>query len=166
MTAWLLAVLIQSAQAQTITTVADYPTHYRVTSGYVNGSVVPIISEQRSIFPTTSHKLSRGFSGDHSGMDIDGNAGDAILAWQNGVVEEISSTGPYGNKIIIRHDDATTSVYAHLETVTVQLNEAVRAGSFIGTLGSTGRATGSHLHFEIRLNDSTIDPLPYLASAR
>lgn len=166
MTAWLLALLIHSAQAQNTTTSGDYPTHYRVSTGYLNGSVTPSTIAVSSYWPTTSHKLSRGFSADHTGMDIDGNTGDAILAWQSGVVEAVTTTGPYGNKIILRHDDTTTSVYAHLETVTVQLNEAVRAGSSIGILGSTGHATGSHLHFEIRIQDVAVDPLSYLETTR
>lgn len=166
MTAWLLALLIQSAQAQTTTTVADYPTHYLVTTGYLNGSVAPNTTAVPSHFPTTSHKLSRGFSAGHTGMDIDAATGNAVLAWQTGVVEVVTTTGPYGNKVILRHDDSTTSLYAHLDTITVQPGQVLQSGDQLGTVGTTGYATGSHLHFEIRLHDQAVDPWPYVETAR
>ncbi len=162
MTAWILAFLIQSAQAQTIINIEDYPTQYRVSAGYMNGAITPAVTAATTAYPTNSHKLSRGFSASHSGIDIDGNAGDPILAWQNGVVEVVSSSGPYGNKVIIRHDDTTTSVYAHLQSIVVAPGQSVRSGVEIGTLGASGNSTGSHLHFEIRTNDTPIDALPFI----
>lgn len=165
MTAWILALVIQNAQAQALTTKTDYPTHYRASVGYVNGSISMAETVIATAYPTISHKLSRGFSPGHSGLDIDGNTGDSVLAYKGGVVEAISNTGPYGNKIIISHTnfpEPVSTLYAHLTDIFVTVGETVRAGQTIGTVGATGNANGDHLHFEVLLSGTAIEPEPFL----
>lgn len=166
MTAWLLAFLIHSAQAQTTTTTLQYPAHYRPLVGYLNGSVTPTETLSAATFPTTSRILSRGFSSSHTGMDIDAATGNAVLAWQPGIVEIVTTTGPYGNKVVLRHDETMTSLYAHLDTIAVKPGQSVQSGEQLGTVGTTGFATGSHLHFEVRINDTAIDPQPFIENVR
>jgi murein DD-endopeptidase MepM/ murein hydrolase activator NlpD len=67
--------------------------------------------------------------------------------------------GGYGNLVIVQHRAGMTSWYAHLATIAVGTGDCVVAGSRIGTVGATGRATGPHLHFELRLRGAAIDPL-------
>jgi len=112
-------------------------------------------------------QFSRGFvpSGrnQHKGIDVCVPQGTRILAAQSGRViycgNEIKS---YGNLIIIDHSNGITTVYAHLKRILVIKNQMVRKGNEIGTVGNTGRATGNHLHFEIRIDGEAVNPLQYL----
>lgn len=107
---------------------------------------------------TATHRLSRGYSGGHAGLDVDGEFGDPIYAMTDGVVREVSTAGPYGNKIIIDHAGDVSTLYAHLQRIAIEPGQTVSAGTFIGEMGSTGRSTGSHLHFEVRKSGQLIDP--------
>lgn len=102
----------------------------------------------------------------HEGIDLSAPAGTPIRAALDGVVV-YSGAGinGYGNTVILRHDDFIT-VYAHNTANTVAVGEEVRAGETIGTVGKTGRASGPHCHFEIRVRDEAghfvaVDPLPF-----
>ena len=99
----------------------------------------------------------------HKGIDIAVQGGTKVLASQSGRViycgNEIKS---YGNMVIIEHGNGITTVYAHLKRVLTIKNQRVRKGDEIGTVGNTGRTTGYHLHFEIRVEGEAINPLQYL----
>jgi len=99
----------------------------------------------------------------HKGIDIAVQGGTKVLASQSGRViycgNEIKS---YGNMVIIEHGSGITTVYAHLKRVLAIKNQRVRKGDEIGTVGNTGRTTGYHLHFEIRVEGEAINPLQYL----
>ena len=100
----------------------------------------------------------------HSGIDIAGREGSDILAADGGIVikadDEFSG---YGNLVIIQHDDGTLTYYAHCQELFVSEGDEVYQGQLIASMGCTGRSTGTHLHFEVRLSDGTIvDPLDYL----
>lgn len=101
----------------------------------------------------------------HQGIDIAGPIGSPILAAAAGTVEFAGWTsGGYGNLIEIRHADGSLTRYAHLDRVGVQLGDRVTQGQVIGTMGSTGRSTGPHLHFEVhRVGQGAIDPIGVLA---
>lgn len=107
---------------------------------------------------SVTHRLSRGYSGGHPGLDIDGEFGDPIYAMTDGEVTEVTTTGPYGNKIIIKHPGGMVTLYAHLQIIAVQPGQSVTSGQFLGEMGSTGRSTGSHLHFEAFRQGVRIDP--------
>jgi len=94
----------------------------------------------------------------HSGMDIDGEKGDSVLAPANGIVTRAGWQGGYGNLIEIDHGNGLTTRYGHLSQGNVQIGETVQRGQLIGLVGSTGRSTGPHLHYELRLNDKPINP--------
>jgi murein DD-endopeptidase MepM/ murein hydrolase activator NlpD len=94
----------------------------------------------------------------HAGMDIDGNRGDNVLAPANGIVTKAGWQGGYGNLIEIDHGNGLVTRYGHLSQGNVLVGETVTRGQLIGLVGSTGRSTGPHLHYELRLNDKPINP--------
>lgn len=106
-------------------------------------------------------RLRIGGSNFHTGLDIDGDTGDPIRAATSGVVKFSGWNGGYGNLVIISSSDAEY-YYAHASELLVREGEAVTIGQTIALVGSTGRSTGSHLHFEVRVNGDYIDPLPLL----
>ena len=99
----------------------------------------------------------------HKGIDFAGSVGDSVCAAVDGTVSYSAyNNGGYGNLIIIDHANNMKSYYAHLDTRNVKVGDEVKKGSQIGTLGNTGRSTGPHLHFELRINNEPVDPLEYL----
>lgn len=98
----------------------------------------------------------------HAGMDIDGNRGDLVAAPGNGTVVTAGWEGGYGNLIEIDHGNGLTTRYGHLSRIGVQVGDQVQRGQLIGLIGSTGRSTGPHLHYELRLNDKPINPRRFL----
>ncbi|MDR0648684.1 MAG: peptidoglycan DD-metalloendopeptidase family protein [Synergistaceae bacterium] len=98
----------------------------------------------------------------HTGIDIDGNKGDPVRAAADGEILYTGWLRGYGQVVIIDHGGNLTTVYAHLSAIDTTENAKVKAGDVVGKVGSTGTATGNHLHFEVRVNGSTTDPLTYL----
>lgn len=94
----------------------------------------------------------------HAGMDIDGERGDSVMAPANGTVSKAGWTGGYGNMIEIDHGNGLTTRYGHLSKIEVQVGDTINRGQLIALIGSTGRSTGPHLHYELRLNDKSINP--------
>ena len=100
----------------------------------------------------------------HSGIDIAAPIGTPVMAAAAGTVEFAGWTeGGYGNLIDIRHRDGSLTRYGHLDRVQVRQGDSVTQGQMIGEMGSTGRSTGPHLHFEIRLAQrGAVNPMAYL----
>jgi murein DD-endopeptidase MepM/ murein hydrolase activator NlpD len=98
----------------------------------------------------------------HAGMDIDGERGDNVLAPGSGTVVKAAYTGGYGNMIEVDHGRGLITRYGHLSRIEVKEGDVVTRGQLIGQIGSTGRSTGPHLHFEFRLNDKPINPRLFL----
>ncbi len=98
----------------------------------------------------------------HTGIDIDGSAGDPIVASAAGVVIIAGSYGGYGNTVAIDHGNGLTTIYAHQDSIAVGYGEWVAQGEVIGTVGCTGLCTGPHLHFETRIWGAAVDPLDQL----
>jgi murein DD-endopeptidase MepM/ murein hydrolase activator NlpD len=94
----------------------------------------------------------------HTGQDYPAPSGTPVAAAGRGCVEFAGFDDGYGKLVIIRHRLGMTSWYAHLSRIAVGLGRCVVAGDRIGRVGSTGRATGPHLHFELRLRDAAVDP--------
>ena len=98
----------------------------------------------------------------HSGLDISNKLGTSILAADDGVVTFTGPKGSYGNLIIVDHGNGFETYYAHCSVIMATVGEEVSQGELIGQTGSTGRATGNHLHFEVRADGDALDPLFYL----
>lgn len=98
----------------------------------------------------------------HAGMDIGGERGDMIIAPANGIILNADWQGGYGNMIEIDHGNGLITRYGHLSRIGVQVGDTVQRGQPIGLIGSTGRSTGPHLHYELRLNDKPINPRRFL----
>lgn len=98
----------------------------------------------------------------HKGLDIGGSIGTAYSAAASGKVIAARWDGGYGNMIVIDHGNGVKTRYAHSSKLLVAVGELVEQGQSIGLVGSTGNSTGPHLHFEVLLNDSTVNPTKYL----
>jgi murein DD-endopeptidase MepM/ murein hydrolase activator NlpD len=98
----------------------------------------------------------------HSGLDISASAGTPIRAALSGTVVKSCYSSSYGNYTVIDHGNGMTTTYAHQSQRLVQAGDTVEAGQVIGLVGSTGNATGPHLHFEVRVNGELQDPRNYL----
>ena len=101
-------------------------------------------------------------SANHAGIDIGVNEGTVFVASMEGTVTNVSSEGSYGNHVYIQNGDVTT-LYAHCKTIYVNTADKVTQGQQIGEVGSTGNATGPHLHFDIRQSDRVVNPEYILA---
>ena len=124
---------------------------------------VPCSMRVTSRYGTRSDPFT-GETAYHSGIDIDGfgNDGQPIIAADGGTVITASSNSGYGNYVIIDHG-GTKTVYAHMSGFAVGAGQTVAQGQTIGYLGATGRATGTHLHFEVYVGDSRTDPAAYFS---
>lgn len=98
----------------------------------------------------------------HTGIDIPAPTGTNVLSIDNGKVIFAGVQSGYGNTVMILHDDGKVSLYAHNSRITVSSGQRVSKGQVIAKIGSTGRSTGPHLHFEIRINGSHVNPTNYL----
>jgi len=94
----------------------------------------------------------------HAGIDIGARRGAPVHAVQAGVVSSATFHSGYGLMVVLDHDGGVQTLYAHLDSVTVHLGEAVAAGQQIGVVGATGRVTGPHLHYERRVAGVAVDP--------
>ncbi|HEY2904192.1 MAG TPA: M23 family metallopeptidase [Polyangia bacterium] len=94
----------------------------------------------------------------HTGVDLRAAAGSPILAATGGVVKSAGQRGGYGNAVEIDHGNGMTTLYAHASELLVTPGETVQAGQPIARAGMSGRATGPHLHFEVRVNERPVDP--------
>ncbi len=98
----------------------------------------------------------------HTGLDFAGPRGASIVATAKGQVVRASYYGGYGKTVEIEHGYGHKTLYAHLSSIDVQVGDTVNEGDVVGQLGNTGRSTGPHLHYEIRLDDEPVDPMAYL----
>jgi murein DD-endopeptidase MepM/ murein hydrolase activator NlpD len=102
----------------------------------------------------------------HAGIDLGGNIGDPVYATADGKVIVSSRDNTHGNYIVIDHGRGIRTRYLHLNKRLVNVGDKVQKGDVIGELGSTGRSTGPHLHYEVIVNGQNVDPRPYLKTAR
>lgn len=127
------------------------------------GKKAPKINLQY-IYPMKDmHRLTSRFGMRHGkmhlGIDIPGKPGTSILAINDGVVVFSGVKTGYGNIVILKHLDEIFSIYAHAKTILAKKGDLIKKEQIIATVGSTGRATGPHLHFEIREGKKAVDPL-------
>lgn len=102
----------------------------------------------------------------HQGVDLKGNIGDPVYSTLPGIVVFAGRKSGYGNLIIVAHKNGYTSRYGHLNYIAVQKGDEVKRKQFIGEIGSTGKSTGPHLHFEVRQYNETLNPVSCLKQER
>lgn len=123
-------------------------------------------SKPTYMFPVTNWNVTSNFGYRwgrlHAGTDVGVPIGTTVRASRGGQVVTAGWVGGYGNCVIIDHGDGVSTRYGHLSEVTVSVGQYVDQGEQIALSGNTGRSTGPHLHFEIRINGEAVDPLPYL----
>ena len=103
-----------------------------------------------------------GKSGFHNGIDVAARKGTPIFPFRPGTVTYSGYKGGYGNVVVVKHDDGLESVYGHASKTLVKAGTKVTEKTMIGLVGSTGRSTGPHLHFEVREQGNAVNPLPHL----
>ena len=98
----------------------------------------------------------------HSGQDIEAAWGAPVIAGASGRVTFVGWQNGYGQLVVVDHGGGLTTRYGHLSHIDVEVNQTVSRAQLLGKVGSTGRSTGPHLHYEVRINDQAVNPLPYL----
>lgn len=119
--------------------------------------------------PTSGWRMTQGFgrtsfNPNHTGVDLDWGSGTNIMASAPGKVARVIRGwgGGYGNHVIIDHGNGFQTLYGHMASISVSPGQWVNQGQSLGVMGSSGRSTGVHVHFEIRINGRPVNPLNYL----
>jgi murein DD-endopeptidase MepM/ murein hydrolase activator NlpD len=129
-----------------------------VARGWNGNLIWPLLGELTQQFGPQANGMF------HHGLDIAGNTGTPVRAAQRGIVVRCGWLPFYGFAVIIDHGSGFRTLYAHLHDFAVRAGDMVGQGQVIAHVGSTGNATGPHLHFEVRQNNQTVNPLPYLGN--
>ncbi|WP_461485695.1 M23 family metallopeptidase, partial [Pedobacter sp.] len=107
--------------------------------------------------PFTGESIER-----HKGLDIKGKHGELVKTTASGTIKFANRKGGYGNVVIVNHGNGYETYYGHLSKIAVKQGQKVVAGDIIGKIGSTGRSTGPHLHYEVHKNGKIVNPKSYL----
>ena len=124
----------------------------------------PLVTKESSGFGYRRDPFN-GSGAMHGGLDFKGPTGSDIYAAAQGTISFSGWKSGYGKTVEIEHGNGVMTRYAHMSRLTAQVGQAVSAGDTIGALGSTGRSTGPHLHFEVRINGRAVNPRPFLETA-
>ncbi|MBP6945420.1 M23 family metallopeptidase [Patescibacteria group bacterium] len=126
----------------------------------VNVNVAP---PTKLLWPTTQRSITQYYGWNHTGIDLDGDYVDAIYASADGSVEAAGwNSGGYGLQILVDHENGLKTRYAHASKMFVKPGDRVKKGQVIAMVGTTGRSTGTHLHYEVYLNGKRQNPLRYI----
>lgn len=101
----------------------------------------------------------------HSGVDLEAHSGTPVRATADGIVSFAEWSGQYGKLVIVDHGNGMQTYYAHLSQFEVITGQEIRRGDVVGKSGGTGRATGPHLHYEVRMRGTPVNPYPYLSQS-
>ncbi len=128
-------------------------------------SVWPVVGKLESGFGGRRNPFGGNSYEFHSGQDIDAAWGEPVVAGASGTVTFVGWQNGYGQLVVIDHGGGLTTRYGHLSHIDVTQGQTVARSQFIGRVGSTGRSTGPHLHYEVRINDEPVNPLQYLLTS-
>jgi len=129
------------------------------------GHEVPSLWPVHGQITTAFGQSQDPFSGEgvfHSGVDISSHFGTRVDASADGIVVHAGTESGYGNEVLIDHGSGMTTKYGHLSRIFVVVGQEVKRGQVIGAVGMTGRTTGPHLHYEVIINDTPVNPTKYL----
>lgn len=151
-----------------ISDINNFTSYYKSQLSDLEKTVQSIPIGRPAIGPITSMFGYRRnpFNGEaaelHPGIDFKGNTGDPVKVTAEGKVVHAGAKGGYGNCVIIAHAHDINTLYGHLSKINVSVGETIAMGTIIGKIGSTGRSTGPHLHYEIHRDGNRVDPIEYL----
>lgn len=134
-------------------------------SDWMKASSVPALWPVEGSLTGSFGQREDPFNGEgafHRGVDISVPVGTRVIASADGVISEADFTGGYGRCVVIDHGNGITTRYGHLSAFTVHPGQSVHRGETIGYSGSSGRSTGPHLHYEVRIHDVPVNPYKYL----
>lgn len=156
----------KEAKAARDAAAAELEAEYKASGGldgYVGGTWKWPVPTNRYVSSHYGYRNIFGYREFHTGIDIPAPQGTPIIASNSGVVTtaRYASTG-YGNRVIVDHGGGYKTLYAHCNSLNVKVGDYVNQGDVIAYVGTTGMSTGNHLHFEIRENDVTVNPYPYI----
>jgi murein DD-endopeptidase MepM/ murein hydrolase activator NlpD len=134
----------------------------KLEEGLFVGFLWPLYGETSSPYGNRADPIDGRIVRHHAGVDLAAPKGAWVAASRAGQVIFAGSRGNYGNLVILRHSDDMETRYGHLSSIKVKKGAFVRPGQVVGVVGSTGRSTGYHLHFEVRISGRGVDPLKWL----
>lgn len=135
-----------------------------INPNYIGGEMlwpVPGYIKLSSTFKMRVHPIT-GVYKLHTGIDIPAPIGTNFLAANEGIVVKASYNSAYGNMVMVDHGGGVSTLYAHGDEIMVTLGQTVKKGDVVLKTGNTGNSTGPHAHFEVRINGTPVDPLPYV----
>ena len=156
--------IIEQIASRRTTSNTSYNSGLSVIQGLIKPSSIKVPSGSKMVWPTAGHRITQYFSWRHNGIDIGNKVGTPIYAADDGIVEIAAGgwNGGYGNTILLNHGGGKKTRYGHASKLYVRAGEAVEKGQVIALMGSTGRSTGPHLHFEVLVGRSRYNPLNYV----
>jgi len=153
-------ILLTGVVSTPISAFKQYPDQEVVA---INAEIVELTTENSVRVPLDTFNVTQGYSVFHRGVDLNEVLGAPVYPIMDGRVEAIYySRFSYGNHVMVNHGSGFKSLYAHLAKITVEVGEEVDKNTVLGTVGSTGWSTGSHLHLEVYDNGRTFNPLTIL----
>jgi murein DD-endopeptidase MepM/ murein hydrolase activator NlpD len=129
-------------------------------------SLMPVSGTMESGFGGRRNPFGGSSFEFHTGQDIEALMGEPVIAAASGTVIYAGWMNGYGQLVVIDHGAGLTSRYGHLSKIDASVGQSILRGQLLGHVGSTGRSTGPHLHYEVRINDKPVDPRPYLPSGK
>ncbi len=117
--------------------------------------------ENKLLWPGKSRRINQYYSWRHRGLDIDGDTGDPAYAPESGKVERAGWSNGYGYNVVINHGNGIKTLMGHFSKVLVEVGDTVERGDVVGLVGSTGWSTGPHIHFEVIVNGTKVNPFTY-----
>ncbi len=157
---------LETAQASDLTFKSIFASWTRFETPQPSGVSVPALmpvknARNTSTFGTRSDPF-KGTVAMHSGIDLAGPLGTPIYATADGMVNRATVVGGYGNLIELNHGQGIQTRYGHLSSMMVRAGQRVKRGQLIALMGSTGRSTGSHLHYEVRIDGAAVNPTAFM----
>ena len=142
----------------------DLESYRGLMNGYLRNypTLWPVHGNISSGFGWRTNPMGGRGSEHHDGVDIPARTGTPIRAAGGGTVVFAGWQNGYGNTVIINHGSGITTAYAHSSRINVEVGQLINRGDIIAYVGSTGRSTGPHLHFEVRINGSAVNPIPFM----
>jgi len=157
--------LKDSAMSGVTTLAVDYNKQNVTVKDWMRMAAAPSLWPIEGRIMSSFGERTDPFNGEgafHRGVDISGDYGQSIISPAAGVVESVEVRNGYGKTVMVNHGNGITTLFAHMSAFAVTAGQHVRRGDTIGYVGLSGRSTGPHVHYEVRINDAPVNPHKYL----